>query len=380
MHEVPVMPEGPLDVSGSQRVRAHRATGDPLQAPVACSGVDERGPGDHRGDPFEGLLDEHFVAGASIREPSAAERQRAARAADLQRRLHEQAERERLLAARNRRVERRRNRSVRLKRLAGPLVVIALVVGGVWYTMGRGGSDPTASPSQSVLVQPTNRPPPDPSASEVPLGVPPPAPDPPGAFEFVRTQPEDDGPVAWDPCRPVRYVVNPTGAPPGSEAIVAAAIERTAAATGLTFIDAGSTDEKWSKDRNPYQPERYGDRWAPALIAWSTEAEVPGLAGYVAGMGGGTAVSDASGRSVYVTGQSVLDAEDLGELLDRPDGPAAVQAIVQHELGHLVGLDHVADPTQLMYSEGNPTSASDWGEGDLAGLSALGAGECFPEL
>lgn len=53
---------------------------------------------------------------------------------------------------------------------------------------------------------------------------------------------------------------------------------------------------------------------------------------------------------------------------------------MQHELGHLVGLDHVADPTQLMYSEGGPSQASDWGNGDLAGLNQLGSGGCFPDL
>lgn len=342
-------------------------------------------PGDREGDPFDRLLDEEFISGAMISEPSADERareaSRVARQSDLQRRLVQQAEHESLIAARNARAEHSARRSTNIKRLAGPLVVITLIAAIVWYTTGGGsGGGSSLSDTPDRLVRPTDRPAPDGAASTEPLGAPPVAPDPAGPFEFVRTQPDGDAPVAWDPCRPVPYVVNPTGAPSGSEPLLEAAIERTAAATGLTFTAVGTTDEAWSKERDPFQSDRYGDRWAPALIAWSTEEEVPGLAGYIAGMGGGTAVSDSAGNAVYVSGQTVLDADDLGALLDQPGGQIAVQAVMQHELGHLVGLDHVADPTQLMYSEGDPSQASDWGNGDLAGLSQLGSGECFPGL
>lgn len=65
-------------------------------------------------------------------------------------------------------------------------------------------------------------------------------------------------------------------------------MERAAAGTGLVFIDDGLTDERWSKEREPYQPDRYGDRWAPILISWSTEEEeAPGLGGFYGGQGVG---------------------------------------------------------------------------------------------
>jgi hypothetical protein len=210
------------------------------------------------------------------------------------------------------------------------------------------------------------------------LGSPPPLPAGDGPSEFLFTQPGGDDPVAFDPCRPVRYVVNPDGAPAGSDALVEEAVARTAAATGLRFEPAGTTDEVWSKDRDPYQPGRYGERWAPVLIAWSNESEVPALGGYVAGIGGPQAVPAEDGRSVFVTGAAVLDAGDLGPAMAVPAGVDAVRAVIQHELGHVVGLDHVADPTQLMYTEGSPAQTSDWGDGDLRGLRALGSGDCFP--
>jgi len=51
---------------------------------------------------------------------------------------------------------------------------------------------------------------------------------------------------------------------------------------------------------------------------------------------------------------------------------------VLHELGHLVGLAHVSDPTQLMYPQSS--GVLDLAAGDLTGLAQLGAGECVPDL
>ena len=35
-----------------------------------------------------------------------------------------------------------------------------------------------------------------------------------------------------------------------------------------------------------FQPDRYGDQWAPVLIAWTDESVITDLAGDVAGVGG----------------------------------------------------------------------------------------------
>jgi hypothetical protein len=195
----------------------------------------------------------------------------------------------------------------------------------------------------------------------------------------MRLQEDGTSPVAWDPCRPVRYVVNPAGAPAEGEQLLQTAIDRLASATGLRFEEVSTTDEPWTSDRARFQPERYGDRWAPALLAWADEDEVPGLGGYVAGLGGGQPASDPeTGALAYVTGSIVLDAEDIGRIASRDVTRAIV--IVQHELAHMIGLAHVADPTQVMNTEGTEESPTDWGTGDLAGLSALGSGACYPML
>jgi Matrixin len=47
---------------------------------------------------------------------------------------------------------------------------------------------------------------------------------------------------------------------------------------------------------------------------------------------------------------------------------------VLHELGHVVGLDHVKDREQVMYAGRRPVlGLSDWGDGDLEGLEVVGA-------
>ena len=89
-----------------------------------------------------------------------------------------------------------------------------------------------------------------------------------GPYEFVSMQPGSDAPVTYDPCRPIHYVVNHTGQPNDAENLVTDAIERISEVTGLQFVADDLTDEEIVPDRQPYQPDRYGDRWAPVLIAW----------------------------------------------------------------------------------------------------------------
>ena len=48
-----------------------------------------------------------------------------------------------------------------------------------------------------------------------------------------------------------------------------------------------------------------------------------------------------------------------------------------HELGHVVGLDHVKDRHELMNPE--YLGLDTWGPGDRQGLAVLGAGPCYRE-
>ena len=93
-------------------------------------------------------------------------------------------------------------------------------------------------------------------------------------------------PVMWDPCRPIRYVVRPDGAPPGGAELVAEGFRAMEKATGLKFVPDGTIDEAPSRRRGSFQPERYGDRWAPVLVAWQSADENPDFAADVAGQAG----------------------------------------------------------------------------------------------
>jgi hypothetical protein len=183
-------------------------------------------------------------------------------------------------------------------------------------------------------------------------------------------------PGRWDPCTPIGFVVNPTWAPHSGRADLAEALRRLSSLTGLRFADEGDTDELPSRGRQAYQPDRYGDRWAPLLVAWapSTSTDV-GIGGGTKGVALTVAVPGAAGPSL-LTAQVVLDAEHR---LASGFGPGSTEGeVLLHELAHAVGLGHVEDPTQVMYYR-TTNSESEFGAGDRAGLAALGAAAgCLP--
>jgi hypothetical protein len=255
--------------------------------------------------------------------------------------------------------------------VGGAVLVVAVV--GLGIVADHLGLLPGARPAASAYGPSAGV-----EAADEPLGSPPPAPAGGGTYGFTAVQDDGVTPVAYDPCRPVHYVVRPTNAPFGGDQLVHEAVTRVSAATGLQFVDDGSTDEAPDERREPFQPDRYGNRWAPLLITWDTVSENADLAGDVAGLGGSTPVGRAGGPTVYVTGAVALDAALFDEILAQPGGVDVARAIVLHELGHAVGLDHVSDPTQLMYPE--TSAVLDFADGDLAGLARLGAGECEPDL
>ncbi|WP_235008790.1 matrixin family metalloprotease [Arthrobacter sp. SLBN-122] len=224
-------------------------------------------------------------------------------------------------------------------------------------------------------------PPPGYEAASSPLGTPPAST---GSTAYVlQESPKAGQPlVAYDPCRPVHYVVRPDNALAGGDTLIREAVAAASQASGLQFVYDGTTAEAPSDDRQAFQPDRYGKRWAPVLIAWSTPDESHALAGDVAGLGG-SGYAQAAGQPllplVLAAGQVRLDAPDLADILaSRPQGAAEVRAVIMHELGHVLGLDHVKDPTQLMYAEN--MGVTDFAAGDRAGLALLGTGPCVPQL
>jgi hypothetical protein len=195
---------------------------------------------------------------------------------------------------------------------------------------------------------------------------------------FIQTEPDGD-PIAGDPCEPIRYVVNDRLAPDGAMGILEQAITNVEAATGLVFEDLGPTDEPppGTDERPDRDPARYGDDWSPVLISWTDVMEDPDLDG-AAGLARPVPVAADSGELVIVTGYVEMAGDYAQDLIDlgRSDD---VLSVMMHELGHLVGLGHVEDPSQVMTDDPNSTP-SEWGAGDLYALAQAGRGECEPGL
>lgn len=188
----------------------------------------------------------------------------------------------------------------------------------------------------------------------------------------MDVQPGSSAPVTYDPCRRIAVVVNPRTAPTAGKRLVTEALEEIGMQAGLEFHYESVVDENPVHPRRAFQPERYGPRWAPILIAWSDPMETPRLADRTAGLGGSIALPVSDGESVYVTGTVTLDGPQLAEMLARDGGYDSVRAVLLHELGHVIGLSHVDDATQLMHHEGS-ADVTGFGGGDLSGIAAIRA-------
>lgn len=245
---------------------------------------------------------------------------------------------------------------------------------------------PATSPTTPASRSRTN-PTPGRESQPTPLGSPAPLLARSDAYSFIGLPDLKQDVVAYDPCRPIHYVTRAANAAPGGQDLINAGFAELSRVTGLVFINDGETLEGPSEQRAAYQPDTYGDRWAPVLVVWSTPEESPGLErqqdgeeiGVNLGYAGSYAVSPSTKDPyVYVTGEMVLNPSVIEEG-SVYEGPALASAVIAHELAHLVGLGHVDDQSQLMNTESG-YGVQTYADGDRTGLEVLGKGACSPGL
>jgi len=195
------------------------------------------------------------------------------------------------------------------------------------------------------------------------------------SYAFEGTNP-DGTPYRWNPCAPIHYLISTANAPsPTAVADLRTAVGMVSAATHLSFVFDGTTGALPSSSW--LSTAAIGpDGWPPVLIGWEHAGQSDiNLSGYAAAgtmwqassiVAGGTGFAMATGAIAFNVDHTEL-SQGFGV---RSWGEAYL-----HELGHLAGLGHVNDPTQMM-NPSIPGIAARYGAGDLAGLARLGSGSC----
>ena len=178
-------------------------------------------------------------------------------------------------------------------------------------------------------------------------------------------------PVAYTSCRPIQVAVYPAGGPPGAFELASAAVSRAASASGLQLVvigPYGGAAPNWNFEAAPVQADD------PISISWQDGDAIAELTDHVAGLGGSRYVDYPGGRRRLVAGTIAL-SRDYYRYLEEVGDRDQQLAVLLHELGHVLGLDHVDNPGELMHEENLGQTA--YGPGDLAGLRRLGEGPCF---
>jgi hypothetical protein len=162
----------------------------------------------------------------------------------------------------------------------------------------------------------------------------------------------------------VTYQVNYAGAPSFARSEVDAAVARVEAATGIDLVDLGDLGGTAGNDGT-------APAGVDAVMAFVSPTENPGI-GSAAGLGGGGYAPAWNGNSARVVSGFVLINETLG--FSQGLGPTGLQGLLLHELGHMMGLDHVQDRAEVMYPVMHDVP-NGYGPGDREGLWDLGAAQ-----
>lgn len=192
-----------------------------------------------------------------------------------------------------------------------------------------------------------------------------------GSYLFLDPVP-GSAPVGWAKCRPVYVVANPAGIPPAEHddffAMLDHALDAVSDATGQDWVHVGRTAFR-AADRN-------SSNYVPGLVSISFMTAPDPQEAALAWANNVPGQNPVTSTRTYLSGSVNLNARNLVTDFGGEVTPL-VATTLMHELGHVAGLDHVEDASQLMahvyqMSSEDPAFES-YRNGDRAGLARVGS-------
>lgn len=162
----------------------------------------------------------------------------------------------------------------------------------------------------------------------------------PGSESVKFTSSAADGPLRWESCSVVDVLVNPGSFGATAFAEIESAFSELSTITGLRFRLSPSGEvptSRWGLSRPGEIP--------PVLVAWVDPADTD-----LIDSASGATVANSSVRAGVrriVTGAVALNAEHYDKYRSGSGEGMTRRNLILHELGHLVGLDHVDGPVLM---------------------------------